>query len=78
MTAPEKSSTPLDLTAEDGDVLPCASLIEAEDLLDWLQNQGCTQIALRLIDDQVTVRCVCPPGLRLMRDADGKVCLRPI
>ena len=47
------------------------SLVQAEELLDWLQNQGCTGLQLVREDGHVTVRFECPPGLRLVRDADG-------
>jgi CheY-like chemotaxis protein len=58
--------------------LTCASLVEAEELLDWLQNQRCTRIEVSMKDDQFTVRCICPPGLRLVRDDAGLVRLQPI
>jgi hypothetical protein len=58
-------------------LLTCASLAEAEDLLDWLENQGCTQIVLSLSGEQVTVCCRCPAGQRLVRDEAGAVRLRP-
>jgi hypothetical protein len=51
------------------------TLREAEDLLDWLHNQGCTGLEAALGEGGVTVRCVCPPGLRLERDEGGAVCL---
>jgi hypothetical protein len=37
----------------------------AQGLLDWLQNQGCTQLQAAIQADGVTVSCVSPPGLRL-------------
>jgi CheY-like chemotaxis protein len=40
------------------------NLAEAEDLLDWLQNHGCTELDTSLDDAGVTVRCVCPPGFQ--------------
>jgi hypothetical protein len=50
------------------------TLREAEELLDWLENQGCTglEVAHRGGTGFV-VRCVCPPGLRLGRDEGGRV-----
>ncbi len=58
-------------------LLTCTSLVEAEDLLDWLENQGCTHVALSLSGDEVKLRCQCPPGTRLVREA-GAVRLRPV
>jgi DNA-binding response OmpR family regulator len=46
---------------------------EAEDLLDWLENQGCTDLEVTLDDKTFTVRCVCPPGIRLTREDDGEL-----
>jgi CheY-like chemotaxis protein len=53
------------------------TLAEAEGLLDRLQNQGCEKLEASLDEGGVTVRCVCPPGLRLTRDAGGAVRLLP-
>jgi CheY-like chemotaxis protein len=39
---------------------------EAESLLDWLEKQHCTALAVDLREDGFTVRCVCPAGLRLV------------
>jgi CheY-like chemotaxis protein len=56
---------------------PCSvsglTFSEAESLLDWLQNQGCTHIQAGAEPDGVTVSCVCPPGIRLFRDVQGRV-----
>jgi CheY-like chemotaxis protein len=50
---------------------------EAEDLLDWLEQQGCTQLEVDLRDDGWAVGCACPPGLHLGRNARGEVTLLP-
>lgn len=52
------------------------TLAQAEELLDWLENQGCTQLRAELADGGVTVACICPPGLRLARDQAGAVRLQ--
>jgi CheY-like chemotaxis protein len=50
------------------------SLTEARDLLDWLENQGCTGLEVSCPEGAgFAVRCVCPPGLRLGRDEGGQV-----
>ena len=46
---------------------------QAEDLLDWLEDQGCTNLEVTLDEDSFTVRCDCPPGLRLAQEDDGEV-----
>jgi CheY-like chemotaxis protein len=46
---------------------------QAEDLLDWLQNHGCTRLEAVLAGDTFTVRCQCPPGLRLVPGERGSV-----
>jgi len=46
---------------------------QAEDLLDWLQNQGCTRLEVLLAEGTFTVRCQCPPGMRLVRGEGGSV-----
>jgi CheY-like chemotaxis protein len=54
-------------------------IAEARDLLDWLENHGCTQLELAWRGDQegFAVRCACPQGQRLARNAQGHVCLVP-
>jgi CheY-like chemotaxis protein len=47
------------------------TLSQAEELLDWLQNHGCTSLEVMLDGSGATVRCLCPPGSRLVVDADG-------
>jgi hypothetical protein len=48
--------------------------MEAEDLLDWLENQGCTGVEVAHREGTgFAVRYVCPPALRLGRDEGGKV-----
>src|SRR5437763_4291879 len=52
------------------------TLTEAQDLLDWLENHGCTGLEVSCPEGTAfAVRCVCPPGLRLGRDQGGQVCL---
>jgi two-component system, cell cycle response regulator DivK len=40
------------------------TLAEAEELLDWLENHGCTQLEVAIGSEGVTVRCLCPPGFQ--------------
>jgi len=49
---------------------------EAEQFLDWLEGRGCTRLETAIEGGAVTVRCLCPPGLRLLKDEDGVVRLR--
>jgi hypothetical protein len=49
------------------------TLAEAEELLDWLENHGCTALRVALGGEGVTVTCLCPPGQRLLRDEGGAV-----
>jgi hypothetical protein len=51
------------------------TLAEAEGLLDWLENQGCTALRVAVGEEGVTVSGLIPPGMRLARDKSGKVCL---
>jgi CheY-like chemotaxis protein len=44
---------------------------QAEALLDWLENHGCTGLGVSLQESGVAVYGICPPGLRLSRDAGG-------
>jgi hypothetical protein len=54
------------------------TLAEARDLLDWLENQGCTGVQVSAEEGGgFAVRCACPPGFRLARDAGGLVRLVP-
>lgn len=46
---------------------------EAEDLLDWLENHGCTGLAVTAEGDNFAVRCICPPGLHLVAQEGGAV-----
>jgi chemosensory pili system protein ChpA (sensor histidine kinase/response regulator) len=50
-------------------------LAEAQQLMDWLENNGCAGLELDLRDDdRFAVRCSSPPaGLRLGRDEQGRV-----
>jgi CheY-like chemotaxis protein len=52
------------------------TLGEAEPLLDWLQNQGCTGLRVALDEQGATVYCTCPPGWHLYRDVGGAVRFR--
>jgi hypothetical protein len=38
---------------------------QAEQLLDWLEGHGCTDLEVSAAGGGVRVRCVCPPGLSL-------------
>ena len=40
------------------------TLAEAEGLLDWLENHGCTKLEVSIGSESVTVRCLCPPGFQ--------------
>jgi CheY-like chemotaxis protein len=52
------------------------TLAEARDLLDWLENNGCAGLEASFgTGGEVAVRCVCPPGLRLGRDGEGRPAL---
>jgi CheY-like chemotaxis protein len=54
------------------------TLTQARELLDWLENHGCTGLEVSCDEEAgFGVRCLCPPGLRLGRDAAGAVRLRP-
>jgi CheY-like chemotaxis protein len=47
---------------------------QAEELLDWLERQGCTHLeAACPTGDLFAVRGLCPPDLSLVRDPDGGV-----
>jgi two-component system cell cycle response regulator DivK len=46
---------------------------QAEQLLDWLENHGCTARAVTLAADGFVVRCLPPPGLQLIQDKDGRL-----
>jgi CheY-like chemotaxis protein len=46
---------------------------QAEDVLDWLENHGCTGLAVTAEEDGFAVRCLCPPGLRLVPHEGGGV-----
>jgi CheY-like chemotaxis protein len=58
--------------------LSCSSLREAEDLLDWLENHGCHDLGVSLMASAITVRCICPPGVRLVRDNASQVRLEMV
>jgi len=44
------------------------TLAEAEGLLDWLENHGCTKTEVSMGSEGVTVRCLCPPGFQRSRE----------
>jgi CheY-like chemotaxis protein len=54
-------------------VVSCLPKEQAEELLDWLENHGCTGLAVTVAEDGFAVRFICPPGLRLIQDEDGKL-----
>jgi CheY-like chemotaxis protein len=51
---------------------------DARDLLDWLQNHGCSGLDATLDANGWTVRCQPPQGQRLGRDEQGRVGLHPV
>ena len=53
------------------------SLAEARDALASLEREGCDGLALSCQGRSFSVRCACPPGLRLGRDGRGRVRLLP-
>jgi CheY-like chemotaxis protein len=54
------------------------NLTQAQELLDWLENHGCTRLAMQCRGEAgFAVRCACPPGLKLNRDEWGAVHLLP-
>ncbi len=50
--------------------------MQAEQLLDWLENHHCTGLAVTMEGDDFAVRCICPPGMRLSMDKGGGFCLK--
>ena len=44
---------------------------QAEEVLDWLENHGCTGLAVKAEEDGIAVRCVCPPSFCLDQEEDG-------
>jgi CheY-like chemotaxis protein len=50
---------------------------EARDLLDWLQNHGCTKLDATLDATGWAVRCEPTAGQRLGRDGQGRIGLFP-
>jgi CheY-like chemotaxis protein len=54
------------------------NLTQAQELLDWLENHGCTGLEMQYEGETgFAVRCTCPPGLKLDRDEWGAVHLLP-
>jgi CheY-like chemotaxis protein len=58
-------------------VVSCLTKEKAEELLDWLENHGCTSLAVTVEEKCFVVSFLCPPGLRLVQDEDGKLHLLP-
>jgi CheY-like chemotaxis protein len=53
-------------------------LAEARELLDWLENHGCTSLEMVTLEEGgCAVRCVPPPGTRLVQEEGGAVRLVP-
>jgi CheY-like chemotaxis protein len=49
------------------------TMTQAQELLDWLENHGCTGLEVNCREETgFAVRCVCPPGFRLIRDESGR------
>jgi hypothetical protein len=46
---------------------------QAEQLLDWLENHGCTALAVTPAEDGFVVRCLPPPGFQLIQKKDGRL-----
>ena len=46
---------------------------QAEDVLDWLENHGCTGLVVTIEPGGFAVRCVCPLGSRLDQEEDGSL-----
>ena len=44
---------------------------QAEALLDFLENHGCTGLAVTAEEDGLAVRCICPPGFHLVPQEGG-------
>jgi CheY-like chemotaxis protein len=49
------------------------TLAQAEALLDWLENLGCTASVVAFDGQGVTLCVTCPEGLELVQDAGGEV-----
>jgi hypothetical protein len=49
---------------------------KAEELLDWLEDQGCTQLSVTLEEGGFAVRWLCPHGLHLVQQEGGDLQLR--
>lgn len=54
-------------------VVSCLTKQQAETLLDWLENNGCTGLAVMVEEDGFAVRFICPPRLRLIQDEEGRL-----
>jgi CheY-like chemotaxis protein len=44
---------------------------QAEKVLEWLEDRGCTGLVVTTEPAGFAVRCVCPPGFRLDQEEDG-------
>jgi CheY-like chemotaxis protein len=49
-----------------------ATLAEAQEMLDWLENQGCTHLEFRIQSPAFVVSFVAPPGFHLRPNEDGE------
>jgi DNA-binding response OmpR family regulator len=53
-------------------------MAEAQDLMDWLENNGCTNLEVACHGNEgFAVRATCPPGKRLGRDEKGQIRIMP-
>jgi CheY-like chemotaxis protein len=46
---------------------------QAEEVLDWLEDHGCTGLVVTTEPAGFVLRCVCPPGFRLDQEEDGSL-----
>jgi CheY-like chemotaxis protein len=59
--------------AEKAAVVSGLTKTQAEEVLDWLENHGCTGLMVTTEPAGFVVRCVCPPGLLLVQAEDGSL-----
>jgi hypothetical protein len=52
-------------------VLSGLTKAQAEEVLVWLENHGCTGLVVTTERSGFAVRCVCPPGFRLDQEEEG-------
>jgi len=70
LTKPVDSITVLDAVRRPDEVwetwaVPGLTLRQAEQLLDWMENQGCAQLEVTFDEGGVTVRCLRPPWVHV-------------